>query len=97
MTSKVIKELCIKHPGKKQKDPLTIHVIGDMSKCMADQSRIVKCTNLGAPVVIVIVNNHGTELKAKAPPSIDYAMFWVEIVTDGVSGHATYILSFFIM
>ena len=26
--SKVIKELCIKRPGKKQKDPLTIHVIG---------------------------------------------------------------------
>ena len=34
--SKVIKELCIKHPGKKQKDPLTIHVIGDMSECMTD-------------------------------------------------------------
>ena len=26
--SKVINELCIKRPGKKQKDPLTIHVIG---------------------------------------------------------------------
>ena len=26
--SKVIKEICIKCPGKKQKDPLTIHVIG---------------------------------------------------------------------
>ena len=30
--SKVIKELCIKRPGKKQKDPLTIHVIGEMSE-----------------------------------------------------------------
>ena len=38
-----------------------------------------------------IVNNHGVELKAKAPPSIGYAMFWVEIVTDGISGHAAYI------
>ena len=36
-----------------------------------------------------IVNNHGAELKAKAPPSIGYAMFRVEIVTDGISGHAT--------
>ena len=43
--SKVIKELCIKHPGKKQKDPLTIHVIGEMSECMTDQSRIEKYTN----------------------------------------------------
>ena len=35
--SKVIKELCIKHPRKKQKDPLTIHVIGEMSECMTGQ------------------------------------------------------------
>ena len=33
---KVIKELCIKRPGKKQKDSLTIHVIGKMSECMTD-------------------------------------------------------------
>ena len=31
---KVLKELCIKLPGKKQKYPLTIHVIGEMSECM---------------------------------------------------------------
>ena len=55
--SKVIKELCIKHPRKKQKDPLTIYVIGEMSECMTDQSRITKYTNMGSPVVIVIVNN----------------------------------------
>ena len=54
--SKVIKELCIKCPGKKQKDPLTIHVIGEMSECMIDQSRIAKYTN-PAPVVTIIVNN----------------------------------------
>ena len=34
--SKVIKELCIKHLGKKQKEPPTIHVIGEMSECMID-------------------------------------------------------------
>ena len=37
---------------------------------------------------VYIVNDHGVELKAKAPPLIGYAMFQVEIVTDGVSGHA---------
>ena len=30
--SKVIKELCIKRTRKKQKYPLTIHVIGEMSE-----------------------------------------------------------------
>ena len=38
---------------------------------------------------VYIVNDHGAELKAKAPPLIGYAMFQVEIATDGVSGHAT--------
>ena len=54
--SKVIKELCIKRPGKKQKDPLTIHVIGEMSEYMTGQSRIAKYTNPGALVVTVIIN-----------------------------------------
>ena len=59
--SKVIKELCIKHPGKKQKDPLTIHVIGEMSECMTCQSLIAKYTNPGASVVTVIINNTSIE------------------------------------
>ena len=42
---------------------------------------------------IYIVNDHGVELKAKASPLIGYAMFQVELVTDGISGHAAYILS----
>ena len=37
--------------------------------------------------VYIYCNNHGAELKAKAPPLIGYAMFPVEIVTDGISGH----------
>ena len=61
--SKVIKELCIKCPGKKQKDPLTIHVIGEMSECMTDQSWIEKYKNIGAPVMAVIINNTAIENK----------------------------------
>ena len=55
--NKVVKELCIKHPRKKQKDPLTIHVIGEMFECMTDRYRIAKYTNPGAPLLTVIVNN----------------------------------------
>ena len=40
---------------------------------------------------VYIVNNHGAELKTKDPPSIGYAMFWIEIVTDGILGHVVYI------
>ena len=59
--SKVIKELCIKHPRKKQKDPLTIHFIGEMFECMTDQSWIAKYTNRGSPAVTVIINNIAIE------------------------------------
>ena len=59
--SKVIKELCIKKPGKKQKDPPTIHVIEEMSECMTDQSRIAKYTNPRSLVVTVILNNISIE------------------------------------
>ena len=38
------------------KRPLTIHVIGEMSEYMSDQSQIAKYTNLGAPVVTIIIN-----------------------------------------
>ena len=55
--SKVIKELYIKLPVKKQKDPLTIHVIGEKSECMTGQSWIAKYTNPGSPVVTIIINN----------------------------------------
>ena len=40
-----------------------------------------------------IVNDHGVELKAKAPPLIGYAMFGFKFVTDGISGHAAYVLN----
>ena len=40
---------------------------------------------------VYIVNDHGVELKAKAPPLIDYVMFGFELVTDGISGYAAYI------
>ena len=59
--SKVIKELCIKRPGKKQKDPLAIHVIGEMSKYMSDQSQIAKYTNPRAPVMTLIINNNAID------------------------------------
>ena len=54
---KVIKELYIKKPGKKQKYPPIIHVIGEMSECMTDQSRIAKYTNSGIQVVTIVVNS----------------------------------------
>ena len=47
---------------------------------------------------VYIVMNHGVELKAKTPPSIQLCYVSViGTVTDGMSGHATYILNCGIM
>ena len=34
--SKVVKELCIKNPGRKQKDPPTVHLIGELSEYISE-------------------------------------------------------------
>ena len=58
---KVIKLIFIKLPRNNQKDPLTIHVIGEIYECMSGQSWIAKYPNPGTPVVTVIINNTAIE------------------------------------
>jgi hypothetical protein len=58
--AKTIKELCIKKPGRKQKDPPTIHLVGQSSNCISETPKMVKYANLGNPIVIVTINNVST-------------------------------------
>ena len=55
--AKTIKELCIKKPGRKQKDPPTIHLVGQSSNCISETPKIVKYANPGNPIVSVTINN----------------------------------------
>jgi hypothetical protein len=55
--AKTIKELCIKKPGRKQKDPPTIHLVGQSSNCISEAPKIVKYANPGNPIVLVTINN----------------------------------------
>jgi hypothetical protein len=54
--SKVVKELCIKKPGRKQKDPPTIHLIGGLSEYISEQPKLAKYGNPGNPVVTITIN-----------------------------------------
>jgi hypothetical protein len=54
--SKVVKELCIKKSGRKQKDPPTIHLIGEFSEYISEQPRVTKYGNLGNLVVTITIN-----------------------------------------
>jgi hypothetical protein len=48
--------LCIKKPGRKQKDPPTIHLIGELSEYISKQPKITKYGNLGNPIVTITIN-----------------------------------------
>jgi hypothetical protein len=53
---KVVKELCIKKPGRKQKDPPTIHLVGGLSEYISDQPKLANYGNPGNPIVTITIN-----------------------------------------
>jgi len=54
--SKVIKELCIKKPGRKQKDPPIVHLIGELFEYISEQPRVTKYANPGNLIVTITIN-----------------------------------------
>jgi hypothetical protein len=54
--SKVVKELCIKNPSRKQKDPPTIHLVGGLSEYISEQPKLAKYGKPGNPVVTITIN-----------------------------------------
>eukprot|EP00253_Pinus_taeda_P011726 PITA_11726 len=53
--AKTIRDICIERPGRKAKDPLTVHVMGDLAALMSRQTPPMKYGDLGHPTVIVQV------------------------------------------
>jgi hypothetical protein len=54
--SKVVKELCIKNPGRKKKDPPTVHLVGGISEYISEKPTLEKYGNPGNPVVTITIN-----------------------------------------
>jgi hypothetical protein len=54
--NRVVKELCIKNPRRKQKDPPRVHLIGELSEYISEQPKVEKYGNLGNPVVTITIN-----------------------------------------
>jgi hypothetical protein len=54
--SKVVKELCIKKPSRKKKDPPTVHLVGGLSDYISKQPKLEKYGNPGNPVVTITIN-----------------------------------------
>ena len=52
---KAIKEACIKTPGRKKKDPKTIHVLGQLSDLMLETLKVPKYSDPRSLVVTLTI------------------------------------------
>ena len=55
---KIVRDLCVKKPGRKPKYPAIIHVMGKFSDLMIDQPLLTKYKDPGNPIVTVHIDNH---------------------------------------
>jgi hypothetical protein len=53
--ARTMRDICVKKPGRKTKDPLTVHVMGDLSTLMTGKTPPVKYGDPGHPTVTVQV------------------------------------------
>eukprot|EP00253_Pinus_taeda_P007077 PITA_07077 len=53
--ARTVRDICIKKPGRKAKDPLTVHVMGDLAALMTGKVPPIKYGDLGHPTVTVLV------------------------------------------
>jgi hypothetical protein len=55
--AKTVRDLCIKRPGQKPRDPLTVHVVGDLSELMLGKSPPPKYGDPGNPTVTIKIGH----------------------------------------
>ena len=53
--ARTVRDICIKKPGRKAKDPLTVHVMGELTPLMTEKDPPVKYGDPSHPTVIVQV------------------------------------------
>eukprot|EP00253_Pinus_taeda_P005047 PITA_05047 len=55
--ARTVRDICIKKPGRKAKDPLTVHVMGDLAALMSGKTPPVKYGDPSHPTIIVQLKN----------------------------------------
>jgi hypothetical protein len=51
--TKTVRDLCIRKPRRKLKDPLTVHVVGNLSELMLGKNPPIKYGDPGNPTITV--------------------------------------------
>ncbi len=54
--AKTVRELCLKNPGRKRKDPSTIHLIGESVDLIIKNNLAMKYIDPGNPIVSMHIN-----------------------------------------
>jgi hypothetical protein len=52
--AKIVRDICIKNPGRNMKEPLVIQVVGQLSEFISEMTS--KFNSLGNPVVTIEIN-----------------------------------------
>ena len=55
--AKIVRDLCIKKPGRKPRDPLTVHVVGELSELMLGKTPPIKYGDPGNPTVTLKIGH----------------------------------------
>lgn len=55
--AKTVRYFCIKKPGRKPKDPATVHVMGKLSELMSSQPLLTKYNDPGNPTITIYIND----------------------------------------
>ena len=55
--AKTVRDLCVRKPGRKPRDPPTVHVIGKLSELIMGKTLLDKYDDLGNPTITVHVGN----------------------------------------
>lgn len=56
--SMTLREACLKKPGRKKKDPQTVHVMGQLADIMLGKVAIPKYFDPCSPVVSIVINGN---------------------------------------
>lgn len=54
--TKIVRDLCLKKPSTKRKDPQIVHVLGNLADIMLGNIIVPNYTNLSSPVVDIKIN-----------------------------------------
>ena len=55
--AKIVRDLCVRKPGRKPRDPPIVHVLGKLSELIMGKTLLAKYDDLGNPIVTLQIGD----------------------------------------